>query len=82
MFVFSRHLALRLYLVYRIDPFLTITELYKVSTMTLLQMCVDFLDSAPLWHFDQFFSPFHGHFDEPFFDYTFLILSSPFFLAF
>lgn len=52
------HLALRLYLVYRIDPFLTITELYKVSTMTLLQMCVDFLDSAPLWHFDQFFHPF------------------------
>ena len=31
---------MRLYLVYRIDPFLTITELYKVSTMTLLQMCV------------------------------------------
>ena len=58
MFVFSRHLALQLYLVYRIDPFLTIIELYKVSTMTLLQMCVDFLDSAPLWHFDQFFHPF------------------------
>ena len=58
MLFFSSNLELLLYLLYRIDPFVTITELYKVSTMTLLQMCVDFLDSAPLWHFDQFFHPF------------------------